>query len=68
MDACHRARVQSLDEESPYARDERRRASMNRPDSAAIGEVPAIVTVSQSSHPGGRAVRIARQRREQSRA
>ena len=51
MDACHRARVQSLDEESTYARNERRRASMNRPDSAAVGEVAAIVTLSQSSHP-----------------
>ena len=51
MDACHRARVQSLDEESTYARNERRRASMNRPDGAAVGEIAAIVTLSQSSHP-----------------
>ena len=51
MNACHRARVQSLDEERSYARDERRRASMDSPDGAAVGEVAAIVTLSQSSHP-----------------
>ncbi len=51
MHARHCARVQSLDEQSPDARDERRRARMNGPDSAAVGEVAVIVTLSQSSHP-----------------